>query len=62
MYKIIKNFWKDFVFEQNLTRPKWDFWSYFNRPYKIVVFWEDRTTGNMDPWEKSIPQILTVLS
>ena len=27
--------------EQNLTRP--------NRPYGIVVVWDDRATGNMDP-------------
>ena len=34
MCKIIyKNFCKDFVIEQNLTRPKGDFWSFFNRPY-----------------------------
>ena len=42
MYKIIyKNFWKDFVVEQNLTRPKGDFWSFHNRQYEIVVIWDD---------------------
>ena len=56
MYKIIyKNFWKDFVVEQNLTHPKGDFWSYLNRPYGIVVVWDDWTTGNMDPWCTSPP-------
>ena len=40
--KSYKNFWKDFVVEQNLTRP--------NRQYGIVVVWDDWATGNMDPW------------
>ena len=35
MYKLYKNFWEDFVVEQNITCP-----------YKIVVVWDDRTTGN----------------
>ena len=48
MYKIIyKNFWKDFVIEQNLTRPKGDFWSFFNRPYEIVVIWDNWEYGSL---------------
>ena len=46
--KWYKNFWKDFVVEQNPIHPNGDFWSYLNRLYKIVVFWDDRTTGNME--------------
>ena len=48
--KSYKNFWKDFVVEQNLTRLKGDFWSYLNRPYEIIVVWDDREAGNMDPY------------
>ena len=48
--KSYKNFLKDFVVEQNLTGVKGDFWSYLkNCPYEIVVIWDDRTTGNLDP-------------
>ena len=47
--KSYKDVWKDFVVEQNLTRLKGNFWSYLNRPYDIVVVWDDETTGNMDP-------------
>ena len=47
--KTYKNFSREFVVEQNLTRPKGDFWSYLNRPYRIVVVWDDWVTGNMDP-------------
>ena len=48
MYKIIyKNFWKDFVVEQNLTRPKGDFWSFHNRQYEIVVIWDDWEYGSL---------------
>ena len=48
--KSYKNFWKDFVVvEQNLTRPKGDFWSYLNRPYEIVVVC--RHLGHPDDWE-----------
>ena len=47
--KSYKNFWKDFVVERNLTHPKDDCWSYFNRPCKIIVIWHDWTTANMDP-------------
>ena len=48
MYKIIyKNFWKDFVVEQNHTRPKGDFWSFLNRPYEIVVVWDDWEYGSL---------------
>ena len=48
MYKSYKNFWKDFVVEQNLTRPKGNFWSYLNREMRLV---SDRpTNGKMDPW------------
>ena len=43
------NFWKYFVAEQNLTRPKDDFWSYLSRLCQIVVVWDNRTTVNMDP-------------
>ena len=47
-----KNFWKDFVVEQTFNtrlKGKGNFWSYLNRPYEIVVVWDNRTTGNMDP-------------
>ena len=44
-----RNFWKYFVVEQNLTRPKVDFCSYLSRPCQILVIWDDRTTANMDP-------------
>ena len=48
MYKIIyKNFWKDFVVEQNLTRLKGDFWCFLNRPYEIVVIWDDWQYGSL---------------
>ena len=46
--KSYKNFWKDFVVEQNLTHPKDDYWSLFNRPCKIVVVWDDWTTSNVE--------------
>ena len=56
MYKIIyKNFWKDFVVEQNLAHLKGDFWSYLNRLHGIVVVWDDWMTGSMDPWYTSLP-------
>ena len=49
MYKIIyKNFCKDFVIEQNLTRPKGDFWSFFvNMRSEIVVIWDDWEYGSL---------------
>ena len=48
MYKIIyKNFWKDFVVEQNLTRLRGDFWCFLNRPYEIVVIWDDWQYGSL---------------
>ena len=48
MYKIIyKNFWKDFVVEQNLTRLKGDFLCFLNRPYEIVVIWDDWRYGSL---------------
>ena len=48
MYKIIyKNFCKDFVIEQNLTRPKGDFWSFLNHPYEIVVIWDNWEYGSL---------------
>ena len=48
MYKIIyKNFCKDFVIEQNLTRLKGDFWCFVNRPYEIVVIWDDWQYGSL---------------
>ena len=46
-----KNFWKDFVVEQNLTRPKGDFWSYLNRPYEIVGWFSNRINGNVS-WRR----------
>ena len=39
--KSYKNFWKDFVV---------DFGSYLNRPYEIVVVWDDWTTGRLGIW------------
>ena len=48
MYKIIyKNFWNDFVVEQNLPRLKGDFWSFLNHPYEIVVIWDDWEYGSL---------------
>ena len=35
--------------DQDLTRPKDDFWAYLNRPCEIVVARDDRTTADMDP-------------
>ena len=49
--KSYMNFSKDFVVEQNFTRLRGDIWSYVNRPYWIIVVWDDRTTGKMDPWD-----------
>jgi len=51
--KSYKNFWKYFVVQQNLTHPKGNFWSYVYHPYEIVVLWDDRAIGNMDPWLKT---------
>ena len=47
--KSYKNFWEDFVVEQNISHPKGDSWSYLNHTYKIVVIWDDGMIGNMDP-------------
>ena len=50
MYTInhIRIFYRNFAVEKNLTRSKDDFWSYLNRPFEIVVVWDDRTTANMN--------------
>ena len=45
--KMYKNFCKDFVIEQNLTRPKGDFWSFLNHPYEIVVIWDNWEYGSL---------------
>ena len=46
--KSYKNFWKDFVVEENLTDMKGDFWSYLkNCPYEIVVIWDDWEFGSL---------------
>ena len=44
--KSYNNFWKDFVVEQNLTRPKADFWNYLRLDCSRL---DNRTIGNMDP-------------
>ena len=58
MYKSYKNFWKDFVVEQNLTRPKGDFWSYLNRPHEIGLGWpdewEDGSLKNCIVWKQEV--------
>lgn len=49
MIKSQKNFLNDLVVDQNLTRPKDDFWSYLNRSCEILFVWDDRMTVNMNP-------------
>ena len=48
-----KNFWKDFVVEQNLTHLKGHFWKLSHCLYEILVVWDDQMIGNMDPCYQS---------